>query len=195
MLKSRSCLKFISHLHGKWISAKSKRPYALVGSFDVSRFTCKPLSVLLAKWRSSICPDRYQPESCSTPGAFCGTSRPNAPAWPCSRWGLPGREHHCPRRWSLTPPFHPRRACAWHCTSLLRFPSGCPAWPLASTAPCGERTFLPPDQQGSDHPANLDTRSLYAPCPPANRLRPLNASLAATQRLTRSGQSAVAACL
>ncbi len=35
-----------------------------------------------------------------------------APAWPCSRWGLPGRRHCCRRRWSLTPPFHPdpRRA-------------------------------------------------------------------------------------
>jgi len=30
-----------------------------------------------------------------------------APAWPCSRWGLPGRRHCCRRRWSLTPPFHP----------------------------------------------------------------------------------------
>ena len=29
-----------------------------------------------------------------------------APAWPCSRRGLPGRTHCCTRRWSLTPPFH-----------------------------------------------------------------------------------------
>ena len=29
-----------------------------------------------------------------------------APAWPCSRRGLPGRAHYCTRRWSLTPPFH-----------------------------------------------------------------------------------------
>lgn len=28
-------------------------------------------------------------------------------AWSCSRWGLPGRRHYCPRRRSLTPPFHP----------------------------------------------------------------------------------------
>jgi len=40
----------------------------------------------------------------------CGTGRPIAPAWPCSRWGLPGRSHRCARRWSLTPPFHPRTA-------------------------------------------------------------------------------------
>jgi len=32
-----------------------------------------------------------------------------APAWPCSRWGLPGRPGHPGRRWSLTPPFHPCR--------------------------------------------------------------------------------------
>jgi hypothetical protein len=40
-------------------------------------------------------------------------SRPSkmdfAPAWPCSRRGLPGRPHCCGRRWSLTPPFHPYR--------------------------------------------------------------------------------------
>ena len=29
------------------------------------------------------------------------------PAWPCSRWGLPGQRHCCHCRWSLTPPFHP----------------------------------------------------------------------------------------
>jgi len=30
-----------------------------------------------------------------------------APAWPCSRRGLPGHPHYCECRWSLTPPFHP----------------------------------------------------------------------------------------
>jgi len=34
----------------------------------------------------------------------CQTFRP---AWPCSRWGLPGQRHRCHCRWSLTPPFHP----------------------------------------------------------------------------------------
>ncbi len=29
-----------------------------------------------------------------------------APAWPCSRRGLPGHLHYGRRRWSLTPPFH-----------------------------------------------------------------------------------------
>ncbi len=51
--------------------------------------------------------------SSSLPGAFasCETgrraiSRPTdvgyTPAWPCSRWGLPGRPHYCERRWSFT---------------------------------------------------------------------------------------------
>ena len=32
---------------------------------------------------------------------------PAPPAWPCSRWGMPSRDGHPPRWWSLTPPFHP----------------------------------------------------------------------------------------
>ena len=38
------------------------------------------------------------------------TLTPLAPAWPCSRWGLPGRPGHPRRRWSLTPPFHHHRS-------------------------------------------------------------------------------------
>ena len=34
-----------------------------------------------------------------------------SPACPCTAWGLPGRGHCCPRRWSLTPPFHPYSPC------------------------------------------------------------------------------------
>ena len=48
------------------------------------------------------------PTSSGVPGAFCGTGRSTAPASPCSRWGLPGRRHCCPRRCALTAPFHPR---------------------------------------------------------------------------------------
>lgn len=107
-----------------------------------SKPTCKPPFVPLAGWRSSICPVRYHTGSSSTPGAFCGAGRTPAPAWPCSRWGLPGRRHCCHRRWSLTPPFHPHPAFAGQYTSLLHLPSGFPAWPLASTVPCGGRTFL-----------------------------------------------------
>ena len=37
-------------------------------------------------------------------------------------------------------------------TSLLHFPSGCPAWPLASTVPYGGRTFLVPEQAETRSP-------------------------------------------
>ena len=52
-------------------------------------------------------------------------------------------------RCALAAPFHPclgafRRP--WAVCFLWHFPSGCPAWPLASTVPCGARTFLPRHQ-------------------------------------------------
>lgn len=62
-------------------------------------------------------------------------------AWPCSEWGLPSRHSHLCRWCALTAPFHPyppwRAVCfLWHC------PAGHPGWPLATTLPCGARTFL-----------------------------------------------------
>ncbi len=36
---------------------------------------------------------------------------------------------------------------------LCHFPSGRPAWELPSALPGGARTFLPPPQAGSGHPA------------------------------------------
>jgi len=36
--------------------------------------------------------------------------------------------------------------------SLLHFPSGCPAWLLASTAPYGGRTFLAPERAEARSP-------------------------------------------
>ena len=71
------------------------------------------------------------PGSSSLPGARRGRAVPCpqadvAPAWPCSRWGLPGRDHCWARRWSLTPPFHPhpsltRRAVVF-CGPVRGFP-------------------------------------------------------------------------
>ena len=66
--------------------------------------------------------------SCGLPGAQGrrATSRPYtdfAPAWPCSRWGLPGRRHHCQRRWSLTPPFHPYPIECVHGKGTFTIPS------------------------------------------------------------------------
>jgi hypothetical protein len=43
-----------------------------------------------------------------------------APAWPCSRWGLPGRTGYPARRWSLTPPFHPDRGRPRRSVSVAR---------------------------------------------------------------------------
>src|SRR5438445_9743613 len=54
-----------------------------------------------------------------------------------------------PHRFTLTAPF-PRRRFAFCGTG----PWGCPPWPLASTLPCGARTFLPRElPHAGDHPA------------------------------------------
>ena len=90
-------------------------------------------------------------------------------AWPCSRWGLPGRPCHHGRRWSLTPPFHHHRdsqtfenarrpGCLLFCGP---FPSGHPAWVLPSTVPYGARTFLTPFP-GRDRLASLDASLMIA---------------------------------
>ncbi len=81
------------------------------------------------------------------------------PAWPCSWWGLPGRRHCCRRRWSLTPPFHPRRKSRpfRQCTSLLHVPSSCPARPLAGTTLWGVRTFLSLGEPKPRSPGQLAT--------------------------------------
>ena len=69
--------------------------------------------------------------SSSLPGAQRGRAVPCpqadvAPAWPCSQWGLPGRDHCWARRWSLTPPFHPHRpltrAAVVFCGPVRGFP-------------------------------------------------------------------------
>lgn len=88
-----------------------------------------------------------------------GTGRPApaeadfAPAWPCSRWGMPGRPCHHERRWSLTPPFHHHRGSLGHPGCLLfcgpfpsgnasvdapppgRYPAPCPVEPGLSSPP------------------------------------------------------------
>jgi hypothetical protein len=80
------------------------------------------------------------------------------PAWPCSRWGLPGRRHYCRRRWSLTPPFHPHlpEISGRHYASLLHLPSGRPARPLAGTVLFGVRTFLSAAFAAPRPPGQLD---------------------------------------
>lgn len=99
----------------------------------------------MRRWEPSIWDACYQSPRCSRPDAFCGTSRPNASAWPCARWGLPSRRCHQPRWCALTTPFHPHipSQLKWVAiSSLLHLPSRYRAWPLASIVPYGVRTFL-----------------------------------------------------
>lgn len=110
---------------------------------DVPRSVCKPHSVRqyfrkeTLPRRPSLLAGRLRPapaaypelRSEQLPGAsVAGGSI--APAWPCSRWGLPGRSG-CPgRRWSLTPPFHPHLAVLtdrFGGLFLWPDPAGCPA--------------------------------------------------------------------
>jgi hypothetical protein len=73
----------------------------------VSKSICKPPSVI-----SQCETDDHLSGTWIAPRLMQSTRREAgrliAPARPCSRWGLPSREHCCPRWWSLTPPFHPR---------------------------------------------------------------------------------------
>ncbi len=79
----------------------------------------------------------------------------SVPIRACSGRGLPRRRSPGSRAWALTPRFHPclclhsgrlsrpephRPSAVWF---LLRFPSGRPGSPLATSLPCGARTFLP----------------------------------------------------
>ena len=74
-------------------------------------------------------------------------------SWPCSGWGLPSHPGHPGCWWSLAPPFHPYPAERRAVCFLWHFPAGRPGLPLATTPPCGVRTFLggrcpprPPDR-------------------------------------------------
>jgi len=103
------------------------------------------LGALLLTLSRSL-PGRITERAAPHAGSRLPSSQTFRPAWPCSRWGLPGQRHHCRCRWSLTPPFHPRQPRTWalngQSASLLHLPSGHPARPLAGTVPCGVRTFL-----------------------------------------------------
>ena len=63
---------------------------------------CAIISLGNVSPRCSMQPTRGSAETSSLPSSEDDFT----PAWPCSRWGLPGRLHYCKRRWSLTPPFH-----------------------------------------------------------------------------------------
>ena len=79
----------------------------------------------------------------------------SAPIRACSGRGLLRRRSPGCRAWALTPRFQPCLCLHAGCLShsalprpsavsfLLRFPSGFPGSPLATSPPCGARTFLP----------------------------------------------------
>jgi hypothetical protein len=76
-------------------------------------------------------------------GRPCPPSRSGAPYWLLHRVGFAVPTLSPGSRCALTAPFHPypreRAVCfLWHC------PAAHADWPLASTLPCGARTFLPP---------------------------------------------------
>ncbi len=83
-----------------------------------------------------------------TPPATYPRARADRPrtlaVWSCSRWGLPSRDGHPPRWWSLAPPFHPYLLPRGRRRSVLcgTDPAGCPGWVLPTTSSCGARTFL-----------------------------------------------------
>jgi len=87
-----------------------------------------------------------------------------APAWPCSRRGLPGHLHYGKCRWSLTPPFHhhpsPRRmeglfvsvALFRQVHALRQFPR--PGnYPTSRSMECGLSSI--PTTQDRDCPTSL----------------------------------------
>ncbi len=113
--------------------------------------------------RSSIWAADLSAARAANPGLEC-SEQLLVPAWPCSWRGLPGRGHCCPRRWSLTPPFHPSlrltypqqaasKLSVWRFVSVAR--SG--RLPRPGSFPgamlCGVRTFL---YRSSDRPTDLE---------------------------------------
>jgi hypothetical protein len=91
--------------------------------------------------------------------AATGTS----PIRPCSGWGLPSRPVTRPlvRSYRTVSPLPSRLRGAAVC-SLWHCPAGCPDWPLASTLPCGGRTFLDPGGPGPRPPGRLPLPVKYA---------------------------------
>jgi len=105
----------------------------------------------------------------------------------CSRWGLPCPPRHrgggalLPRRFTLTGPCEPAVYFLLHC------PSSHPDWPLASTLPCGARTFLDGRPKGPPRPPHRlerEARGLYQAQPE----RGLEAAWPALSSFIRSSQ-------
>ena len=146
-----------------------------------ARPACKPGSVPGDKPRVTVISlgQRLPEGSSDLPEGVGGPGRPSPPIWSCSRWGLPSQpvtrllvgsyiKRLSRPTFSPLPPRERGRRYVFCCTFpiLRRRASGFPEgpsfgrWPLATTAPCGARTFLPPlvganPASGSDSPADL----------------------------------------
>ena len=118
------------------------------------------------------------PASCGPPGDSAGPASAAAsprpvrpPIRPCSGWGLPSRPVTRPLvrsyRTSFTlavPLARGGGLFSWHC------PAGCPDWLLASTLPCGGRTFLDPGEPGPRPPSRLPPARQVCHPNPARRV-------------------------
>ena len=132
-------------------AAADRRPgrhaRAQVGAWSADGLAHRPGSVRRAAsrrhgWRPSIWECRCRLPRATYPRARAGRPRTLA-VWSCSRWGLPSHDGHPPCWWSLAPPFHPdHRPEAVAVCFLWHFPASHLGWLLATTLPCGARTFL-----------------------------------------------------
>ena len=135
---------------------------------------CKPASVPreVSRVAAIHLGPALPPASCGPPGDSAGPAstaaspRPVRPLFDLAPGGV-YRAGRSPGRWcALTAPFHPCHApgnpgrsavCSlWHC------PAGRPDWRLASTLPCGGRTFLDSGEPEPRPPNRLPLPGQYA---------------------------------
>ena len=148
----------------KKLSASSFLICVICGSTNIIR--SRSISRILS--RMVICLGRaLLTGSCGTPGCLRRAAAPRVyggiPIVPCSTWGLPGRRVTTPpvRSYRTVSPLPRLRGAVYF---LLHWPSGHPASPLASTLPCGVRTFLS-DSHRSNH--LTDSAPYYSASTPA----------------------------
>jgi hypothetical protein len=132
---------------------------------------CKPASVPRGSRVAAIhLGPALPPASCGPPGDSAGPASAGrvaaagtSPIRPCSGWGLPSRPVTRPlvRSYRTVSPLPSRLRGAAVC-SLWHCPAGRPDWPLASTLPCGGRTFLGPGEPGPRPPGRLPLPVKYA---------------------------------
>jgi hypothetical protein len=123
---------------------------------------CAVISLGSASPRCSVQPTRGWPfpqegKAHAETSSLPSSTDDFAPAWPCSRRGLPGHLHYGKRRWSLTPPFHHhhftqkdgRAVCfCGPCPAGSRPSAVSPPRLLSDAVLHGVRTFLDPDNAG-----------------------------------------------